>query len=110
MLTSDVYEIADRLKEAAGPLAGKTILLTGGRGFLGRYFTRALVRLNETALKKNPCKILVLDNLITAGKEGSKGEKFPHCRIVKHDIIRPFKLPTKVDYILHAAGIASPFY
>jgi UDP-glucuronate decarboxylase len=110
MLQSDIYEIADRLKDAAGPLAGKNILLTGGRGFLGRYFTRALVRLNETALKKTPCKITVLDNLITAGKEGSKTEKFPHCKIIKHDIIKPFKLAAKVDYILHAAGIASPFY
>jgi UDP-glucuronate decarboxylase len=110
MLPSDIHEIADRLKDAAAPLAGKTILLTGGRGFLGRYFTRALVRLNETALKKSPCKIIVLDNLITAGMEGSKAEKFPHCKIIKHDIIKPFKLAAKVDYILHAAGIASPFY
>lgn len=110
MLQSDIHEIADRLKDAAAPLAGKNILLTGGRGFLGRYFTRALVRLNETTLKKSPCKITVLDNLITAGKEGSKAEKFPNCKIIKHDIIKPFKLTTKVDYILHAAGIASPFY
>jgi UDP-glucuronate decarboxylase len=110
MLQSDIHEIADRLKEASAPLAGKTILLTGGRGFLGRYFTRALVRLNETALKKTPCKIIVLDNLITAGQEGSKAEKFPHCKIIKHNIIKPFKLTAKVDYILHAAGIASPFY
>ncbi len=110
MLPSDIIEIASRLEDACTPLAGKTILITGGRGFLGRYFTRALVRLNETALKKNPCKMLVLDNLITAGKEGSKAEKMPHVKIVKHDIIKPFKLPGKIDYILHAAGIASPFY
>jgi len=109
MLQSDIDEIASRLKEAAAPLAGKTILLTGGRGFLGRYFTRALVKLNETTLKV-PCKIIVLDNLITAGKDGSKTETFPHCQIFQHDIIKPFKLDGKVDYIIHAAGIASPFY
>jgi UDP-glucuronate decarboxylase len=110
MLPSDILEIASRLQEASAPLAGKTILITGGRGFLGRYFTKALVRLNETALKKHPCKMVVLDNLITAGKEGSKSEKLPHVKIVKHDIIKPFKFPSKIDYILHAAGIASPFY
>lgn len=110
MLPSDIEEIAGRVEQDAAPLAGKTILLTGGRGFLGRYFTRVFVRLNETALKKAPCKIIVLDNLITAGKEGSLVEKFPNCEIIRHDIIKPFKLPGKVDYIIHAAGIASPFY
>jgi UDP-glucuronate decarboxylase len=110
MLQSDINEIASRLHGVARTLAGKTILLTGGRGFLGRYFTHALVRLNATTLKKSPCKVIVLDNLITAGKEGSRVEKLPHCRIIKHDIVTPFKITGRVNYILHAAGIASPFY
>lgn len=110
MLQSDIEEIAGRLHGVAGALANKTILLTGGRGFLGRYFARTLVQLNQTTLKKSPCRIIVLDNLITAGKEGSRTEQLPRCKIIKHDIIKPFKIPGKVDYILHAAGIASPFY
>lgn len=110
MLQSDIDEIASRVQEAAALLAGKTILLTGGRGFLGRYFARTFVRLNETVLKKSPCQIIILDNLITAGKEGSQTEQMPNCQIFRHDIIKPFKLPGKVDYIIHAAGIASPFY
>lgn len=109
MLPSDIDEIASRLKEAAAPFAGKTILLTGGRGFLGRYFARAFVRLNETVLKP-ACELIVLDNLITAGKDGSQTEKLPHCQFFQHDIIKPFKALGKVDYIIHAAGIASPFY
>jgi UDP-glucuronate decarboxylase len=110
MLPSDIDEIASRLEKSVAPFAGKTILLTGGRGFLGRYFTRALVKLNETVLSKSPCKMIILDNLITAGKEGSLVETFPNCEIIPHNIIQPFKLPGKVDYIIHAAGIASPFY
>src|ERR1017187_8771988 len=109
MLPGDIDEIAGQVKEAAAPFAGKTIVLTGGRGFLGRYFTRTLVRLNEMALKP-ACGIIVLDNLITAGKDGSQMEKLPHCQFFQHDIIKPFKAPGKVDYIIHAAGIASPFY
>ena len=35
-LDSDIAEIADRLGEKADMLSGKTVLLTGARGFLGR--------------------------------------------------------------------------
>ena len=44
-------------------------LITGGRGFLGRYFTRVLSRMNERSGVK-PCRVLVLDNMITAGESG----------------------------------------
>lgn len=110
MLPSDIEEISRRLHESAGALSNKTILLTGGRGFLGRYFAQTLIRLNQTTLKKSPCRIIILDNLITAGKEGSRKERLPRCQFIKHDIIKPIRIPGKVHYILHAAGIASPFY
>src|SRR6266478_7832801 len=109
MLQSDIDEIASLVGEVAAPFAGKTILLTGSRGFLGRYFTRTFIRLNETVLKP-ACEVIVLDNLITAGKEGSQTEKLPHCQFFQHDIIKPFKALGRVDYVIHAAGIASPFY
>src|ERR1051325_1969011 len=109
MLQSDIDEIVSRVKDAAAPFAGKTIFLTGGRGFLGRYFTRVFVSLNEKHLKP-ACKIVVLDSLITAGKEGSQMEELPNCQFFQHDIVKPFKALGKMDYIIHAAGIASPFY
>ncbi len=108
MLPTDIDEMASRLKDLAPAFSGKTVLLTGGRGFLGRYFTRALAKMNETMDK--PCEVVVLDNLITAGKEGSKDENLPNVRFIKHDIIKPYWHEGHVDYILHAAGIASPFY
>ena len=46
------------------------ILITGARGFLGRYFTDVLVKLNETMLEA-PCEIIAIDNLITAGAMGA---------------------------------------
>ena len=37
LLASDIEEICRRIAEPAKQLAGKTVLLTGARGFLGRY-------------------------------------------------------------------------
>jgi len=109
LLKSDIKEIVERLGEVAHALAGKTVLLTGGRGFLGRYFTHVFAQLNENALDK-PVQTIVLDNLITAGQRGAKIPDLPHMRFVQHDVIQPFEYDGPLDYIIHAAGIASPFY
>ena len=106
---SDTAEIALGLGEAAHQFSGKTVLLTGGRGFLGRYFTEVFVHLNEQILD-SPCTLVVLDNLITAGAEGSRMPDFPHVEFIHHNVIEPFKWDKPVDYIIHAAGIASPYY
>ncbi len=107
-LESDIVEIADRLGEKADLLAGKTVLLTGARGFLGRYFTRVFAHLNENRLDK-PCSVIALDNLITSGKAGEAIPDLPHFTFFCHDVIEPFVPDDKVDFVVHAAGIASPF-
>lgn len=57
-----------------------------------------------------PVKLILLDNLITAGEAAKQKISIPHVRFVKHDVIKPFPYKGPVDYILHAAGIASPYY
>lgn len=109
LLRSDIEEIARRLGDAAHEFAGRTVLLTGARGFLGRYFTEVFAHLNARILKK-PVTVTGLDNLITAGKEGAEIPDFPHIRFLQHDVIRPFAWDEPVHYVVHAAGIASPFY
>ncbi|MBI4184337.1 MAG: NAD-dependent epimerase/dehydratase family protein [Proteobacteria bacterium] len=108
-LDSDIAEIVARLGPAPQALAGKTVLLCGGRGFLGRYFCEVFARLNRTLLKA-PCRVVVLDNLITAGEEGARLDDDAHLRFAKHDLIAPYRAEGGVDFIIHAAGIASPFY
>jgi UDP-glucuronate decarboxylase len=108
ILSSDIEEITTSVKDIADDFAGKTILLAGGRGFLGRYFTAAFEALNRVVAK--PCRLIVLDNLITAGETGSVIPTIPHERFVKHDICKPLELDEPVDFVIHAAGIASPFY
>ena len=109
LLETDTQEIADALGDVAQSFAGKTVVLTGGRGFLGRYFTAVFALLNETVLER-PCKVIVLDNLITAGEEGVKIGEIENVTFIEHDVIKPLDWNEGVDFIIHAAGIASPFY
>jgi len=90
-------------------LSGKTVLLTGGRGFLGRYFTEIFAALNADVLEK-PVKVVILDNLITAGEAGSVAFSDPNMEFIQHDVIQPFPWEGNLDYVIHAAGIASPYY
>jgi len=109
LLPNDIAEIAEHLGDTASAFAGKTILLSGARGFLGRYLTETFAQLNRTVLKQ-PCKVIATDNLITAGKLGSEAQDQDGVTFIKHDVIQPLKINEPVHFILHAAGIASPFY
>ena len=70
LLKSDIQQIVDNLKDISHKFSGKTVLLTGWRGFLGRYFMEIFNELNERVLE-DKMQVWVLDNLITSGKEGS---------------------------------------
>ncbi|MBI2235916.1 MAG: NAD-dependent epimerase/dehydratase family protein [Magnetospirillum sp.] len=109
LLASDIAEICRRLGDTAHDFAGKTVLLTGGRGFLGRYFMEIFAHLNQNVLAK-PCRLIAADNLITAGKEGAEIPEFEHVTFIQHDVVQPLPLDEPVHYVIHAAGIASPYY
>jgi UDP-glucuronate decarboxylase len=109
LLQSDIDEIVDRLAPVAADFAGKTVLLTGARGFLGRYFMEIFAGLNERVLDE-PVRLVGLDNMITAGKSGAVIPDHPNVEFVNHDVIEPFDWDGPLDYVIHAAGIASPFY
>ena len=108
-LESDLNEIISNLKEEIDLLAGKTILLTGGRGFLGRYFTSFFDKVNREFLS-NSLKVVILDNLITSGQEGKKIPNYKNIYFKNHNVIQPIEIDHSIDYIIHAAGIASPHY
>lgn len=95
LLPSDIDEIFQRLAVPAQDFAGKTVLLTGGRGFLRRYFMDTFARQNEPVLDES-VQLVALDNLITAGKEGAEIPEMDNVRFVNHDVTEPFDWADKV--------------
>lgn len=110
IIQEDVAAIAARIKDEAALLAGKTVLISGGAGFLGKYFTAVFDYLNQHNLSQ-PCRVISVDNYIT----GSKDPEFApssadHILDVWGDVTSPLPVREDVDYIIHAAGLASPVY
>jgi UDP-glucuronate decarboxylase len=85
------------------------VMITGSQGFLGRYFTQVFAYLNQNVLDK-PCKLQLFDNLVTAGLAGEKTPNFPHATFFNQDVTLLTDWTEPVDFVIHAAGIASPFY
>jgi UDP-glucuronate decarboxylase len=106
-IQNDLKELVEMLGDDIYKLEGKTVLLTGGAGFLGKYYVALFIYLNQNVFK-NPAKLIVLDNFITGDESlitGDEGIKF-----IKHDVNEDFECEEDIDYIIHAAGIASPLY
>ena len=79
----------------------KTILITGGAGFIGSNLCERLLN--------NGHHIICLDNLYTGSIENVKhlfGN--PKFKFMNHDIIVPFNIPFKIDQIYNLACPASP--
>ncbi len=103
-------EITEKLEDHADRFEGTTLLINGAGGFLGNHIVGLMQYLNRTRFKQ-PVHVLALDNLIT----GVKGSLFfnahdPNIEFIQHDVCVPFETDRTIDYILHAASIASPVY
>ncbi len=109
-LQQDLNTIVEDIKEEAKALEGKTILISGGSGFLGSYINAVLYLLNKKVLKKK-CQVISVDNYITGFRKNFLIDiKDKNFRFLHYDVRLPFTLNEKVDFIVHAAGLASPFY
>jgi len=108
IIDEDIKTITDNIADVSASLSGKTLMITGGAGFLGNYFISVIDFLNRNVLEK-PCRIISVDNFITGVKY--RIEEGPNFKAIEHDIKEPIIVDENVDYIIHAAGIASPkFY
>lgn len=111
VVAADLEHILLHLKAEFGQMAGKRLLITGGAGFLGHYLVRSVLEWNRA----NPARAIDLtvhDSFMRGVPEWLKRcESERACAVVKHDVRDPLpKDLGRLQYLIHAASIASPTY
>ena len=80
----------------------KTILVSGGAGFIGSHLCKSLIEIGH--------KIICLDNLFTGSVSNiSELIKNPNFEFINHDIVKPF-YRENIDEIYNLACPASPIH
>ena len=108
VMQNEIGAMADELEPVLRPLAGTTLLVTGGSGFLCSYFLDVVARLNDTAFDR-PCRMICLDNSISA-----LPQRIAHLagradfELLAHNVALPLEESFHSDWIIHGASIASP--
>jgi UDP-glucuronate decarboxylase len=111
----DISEILSRLKKENVSFKAKTILVTGGAGFLGSWVCDVLV--------SQGAYCICLDNFSSgSGRNISHLMDKENFRLINHDISRPIYFGfsnypdnicigdiKKIDIVMHMASRASPF-
>ena len=112
VVEGDLATIQDRAGTELERLAGRRLLITGGAGFLGHYIVQAALYWNRGAPGRDPIRVTVYDNYARGipawlGELNGRGD----LTLVEHDVREA--LPDDIEdfeYVIHAAGIASPTY
>jgi nucleoside-diphosphate-sugar epimerase len=111
LLHEDLESICLDLEDEFARMAGKRLLITGGGGFLGYYLVQAALHYNRTRKGHGAIDVTVYDNYMRGVPTWLEDLKNPNLKLVRHDMTQP--LPADIghfDYVVHAAGIASPIY
>ncbi len=108
VIHEDIRSLADSLKDQWAKFSGRTFLLTGAGGFLGKYIVFLFHYLNENRCVPKNVSAILLDNFITGYEQQVLQDD--HLFFRRHNVIEPYKTDKPIDYIIHAAGIASPAY
>lgn len=81
----------------------KTILVTGGAGFIGSHLCEKLINQGN--------RVICLDNFFTGSKENIKYFlKNKDFKLIKSDVTQPIKPKEKIDEIYNLACPASPIH
>lgn len=108
IIEADVIEIVNGISSDLRQLEGATLLISGGAGFIGAYFLDVIEYAN-THILNSPCQVYCIDNYITGlpGRIQHLSES-PNIKILNNDICAAITIKDEINFIIHAAGIASP--
>lgn len=109
VIEEDIKTIIEQVGLPMYDFEGKEILISGACGFLGSWFIAVFQTLNQSYFKK-PCKVYAVDSFIASDSENSLITITDKNILFRKDKIEDMKMEGSIDYIIHAAGIASPVY
>jgi len=108
IVAQDVESVCERAASGLVRLAGKTLVVAGAAGFLPSHLVDAVAHANDTLLDE-PCRVICLDNFVTGS-----ADRLAHLRgrtdvvLRRSDISKEVALDEEIDFVVHAASIASP--
>lgn len=108
IVRDDMQEILRACSNELSLLSGRTLLLTGGSGFVGSYLVESLIAFNALH-SDNPCRVLLPTRSVEKVKR-----KWP--QFFRHNHLKWFdwdgselRLPDgNCDYLIHAAAPVNP--
>src|SRR5512134_2131014 len=112
LLERDLDYVSAHLRDEYSRMAGSRVLMTGGGGFLGYYMVQGVLHWNDRAAPADRIAMTVFDNYVRGvpGWLEALGGR-DDLTLVRHDMRHPLPDPMPgFEYIIHAAGIASPTY
>jgi dTDP-glucose 4,6-dehydratase len=82
-------------------IAMKTVLITGGAGFIGSHLCDFFVAKGY--------RVICVDNFLTGSEQNiAQLKKSPNFKLIAHDITTPLEINEPISYVLHFASAASP--
>jgi UDP-glucuronate decarboxylase len=111
IIEDDIQYIIKNCSDEFDKLSGQTVLLTGGAGFFGYLFLHTLSTIGATD-GRDPIELIVCDNFFRGYPrwlQDFRDDKL--VEVLEHDVGQPLPESLRpIDYIIHAASIASPSY
>jgi len=100
IISEDIQKVQSNVKELKEVVDGKTVLVTGGAGFIGSWVCDVLVGFNAN--------VICVDNL-SSGITTNMDHLLKHknFKFINEDVCK-FDTDDKLDYIVHMASVASP--
>ena len=110
IVEQDIISLSNTLLAYKEHFENKKFIITGAAGFLGKYIVKLIDYLSNNLMER-PATVYCIDNFITGHIDGQiTSTSNDNIIFIQHDIINPYDIDDGIDYIIHAAGIASPHY